>query len=193
MRVRIGEFVAAVCVVAWGVARGRPLARSVRCRTRNRRLGPLVQHPPPPPRPGRHHTTTSRKPTHNNTKGSGLNKPPQNPGLDKQREGRCTRYGALHPLRGATPDQKGCTAYGSGAAHPITRTNAESARRRHAANTPAASSSCCKPPLPNSGPLHRGRILMVPMESAPAGQVAVAGTVVRPESDNGNHPSKSRT
>ena len=35
----------------------------------------------------------------------------------------------LHPLRGATPDQKGCTAYGSGAAHPITRTNAESARR----------------------------------------------------------------
>ena len=37
--------------------------------------------------------------------------------------------GPLHPLRGATPDQKGCTAYGSGAAHPITRTNAESARR----------------------------------------------------------------
>ena len=106
--------------------------------------------------------------------------------------GHCTRYGALHPLRGATPDQKGCTAYGSGA-HPITRTNAESARRRHAANTPAASSSCCKPPLPNSRPLHRGRILTVPMESAPAGQVAVAGTVVRPESDNGNHLSKSRT
>ena len=42
--------------------------------------------------------------------------------------GRDTRYGALHPLRGATPDQKGCTAYGSGA-HPITRTNAESVRR----------------------------------------------------------------
>ena len=96
----------------------------------------------------------------------------------QQREGRCTRYGARHPLRGTTPvtgrdtrygarhpirrgalptdrvqrtqsqeqtrnlrddgrhnaraaapDQKGCTAYGSGAAHPITRTNAESARR----------------------------------------------------------------
>ena len=59
-----------------------PVARSARGRARNRRLGPLVQHPPPPPRPGRHHTTTSRKPTHNNTKGSGLNKPPQNPGLD---------------------------------------------------------------------------------------------------------------
>ena len=43
--------------------------------------------------------------------------------------GHDTRYGARHPLRGATPDQKGCTAYGSGAAHPITRTNAESARR----------------------------------------------------------------
>ena len=42
--------------------------------------------------------------------------------------GRDTRYGALHPLRGAAPDQKGCHAYGSGA-HPITRTNAESARR----------------------------------------------------------------
>ena len=42
---------------------------------------------------------------------------------------RCTRYGARHPLRGTTPDQKRCTAYRSGA-HPITRTNAESARRR---------------------------------------------------------------
>ena len=41
--------------------------------------------------------------------------------------GRCTRYGALHPLRSDAPDQKGCTAYRSGA-HPITRTNAESAR-----------------------------------------------------------------
>ena len=40
-----------------------------------------------------------------------------------------TARGPLHPLRGATPDQNGCTAYGSGAAHPITRTNAESARR----------------------------------------------------------------
>ena len=40
---------------------------------------------------------------------------------------RCTRYEALHPLRSDAPDQKGCTAYRSGA-HPITRTNAESAR-----------------------------------------------------------------
>ena len=28
---------------------------------------------------------------------------------------RCTRYVALHPLRGDTPEQKGCNAYGSGA------------------------------------------------------------------------------
>ena len=40
-----------------------------------------------------------------------------------------TVRGPLHPLRGGTPDQKGCNAYGSGAAHPITRTNAESARQ----------------------------------------------------------------
>ena len=85
---------------------------------RNRRLGPLVQHPPPPPRPGRHHTTTSRKPTHNNTKG-GLNKPPQNPGLDKQREGHCTRYVARHPLRATAPVTGRCTRYG--ALHPIRR------------------------------------------------------------------------
>ena len=31
----------------------------------------------------------------------------------------CTRYGAVHPLRGSAPDQKGCNAYGSGAPpHP---------------------------------------------------------------------------
>ena len=29
--------------------------------------------------------------------------------------GHCTCYGALHPLRGAAPDQNGCNAYGSGA------------------------------------------------------------------------------
>ena len=47
---------------------GHDRDRSRNTRTRNRRLGPLVQHPPPP-LPGRHHTTTSRKPTHNNPKG----------------------------------------------------------------------------------------------------------------------------
>ena len=43
--------------------------------------------------------------------------------------GHCTPYEAVHPLRGTAPDQKGGNAYGSGAAPPISRTNAESARR----------------------------------------------------------------
>ena len=89
---------------------GQDLDRPRNMRTRNRRLGPLVQHPPPP-LPGRHHTTTSRQSTHNNTKGSGLNKPPQNPGLDTPAKGHCTRYVALHPLRGAAPVMWRCTRY----------------------------------------------------------------------------------
>ena len=110
---------------------GQDLDRSRNMRTRNRRLGPLVQHPPPP-LPRRHHTTTSRKSTHNNMKGSGLNKPPQNPGLDTPAKGHRTRYVALHPLRRAAPVtwrctrtegvqclQIGCNAYRSGARpHP---------------------------------------------------------------------------
>ena len=85
---------------------GQDRDRSRNMRTRNRHLGPLVQHPPPP-LPGRHHTTTSRKSTHNNTKGSGLNKPPQNPGLDTPAKGHCTRYVALHPnRRGAMPTDR---------------------------------------------------------------------------------------
>ena len=100
---------------------GQDLDKSRNMRTRNRRLGPLVQHPPPP-LPGRHHTTSSRKSTHNNTKGSGLNKPSQNPGLDTPAKGiapvtwRCTRYVALHPnRRGVMPTDRvqclqiGCT------------------------------------------------------------------------------------
>ena len=66
---------------------------------------------PAAPLPGRHHTTTSRKSTHNNTKGSGLNKPPQNPGFDTPAKGHCTRYVALHPLRRAAPVTWRCTRY----------------------------------------------------------------------------------
>ena len=97
---------------------GHDQDRSRNMRTRNRRLGPLVQHPPPP-LPGRHNTTTSRKSTHNNTKGSGLNKPPQNPGFDAPAKGHCTRYVALHPLRGAAPVTSRCTRYV--ALHPLRR------------------------------------------------------------------------
>ena len=91
-----------------------PVARSERSNAKPP-PGSVGTTPTAPTSPWGHHTTTSRKPTHNNTKGSGFNKPPQNPGLDKQREGRCTRYVALHPLCGAAPEQKGCNAYGSGA------------------------------------------------------------------------------
>ena len=109
---------------------GQDLDRSRNMRTLNRRLGPLLQHPPSP-LPGRHHTTTSRESTHNNTKGSDLNKPPQNPGLGTPAKGHCTRYAALHPLRGIAPVtwrctrtegvqclQIGCNAYRSGARPP---------------------------------------------------------------------------
>ena len=54
----------------------------------------------------------------------------------KQRAGRYTRYGARHPLWGATPVMGRCTRSEGvhclqiGCTHPITRTNAESARRR---------------------------------------------------------------
>ena len=74
---------------------------------------------PAAPLPGRHHTTTSRKSTHNNTKGSGLNKPPQNPGFDTPAKGHCTRYVALHPLRRAAPVTWRCTLYV--ALHPLRR------------------------------------------------------------------------
>ena len=48
--------------------------------------------------------------------------PRQPPQLPEARE-------ALHPIRGTTPEQKRCIAYGSGAAPQHTRTNAELANR----------------------------------------------------------------
>ena len=53
-----------------------------------------------------------------------------------QARGRCTRYVALHPLRGGAPEQKRCIAYGSGAAPQHTRTNAELAYRTTHRRTP---------------------------------------------------------
>ena len=50
--------------------------------------------------------------------------------------GRCTRYVALHPLRGGAPEQKRCIAYGSGAVPQQTRTNAELAHRTTHRRTP---------------------------------------------------------
>ena len=53
-----------------------------------------------------------------------------------QARGRCTRYVALHPLRGGAPEQKRCIAYGSGAVPQHTRTNAELAHRTTHRHTP---------------------------------------------------------
>ena len=50
--------------------------------------------------------------------------------------GRCTRYVAVHLLRGGAPEQKRCIAYGSGAAPQHTRTNAELAHRTTHRHTP---------------------------------------------------------
>ena len=51
-------------------------------------------------------------------------------------KGHCTRYVAVHPLRGAAPEQKRCIAYGSGALPQETRTNAELAHRTTHRHTP---------------------------------------------------------
>ena len=81
-----------------------------------------------------------------------------------QARGRCTRYVAVHPLRGGAPEQKRCIAYGSGAAPQQTRTNAELAHRTTPRRTPpcapgpywrqdghAAHAATCTPA--HSGPL----------------------------------------
>ena len=49
---------------------------------------------------------------------------------------RCTRYVAVHPLRGGAPEQKRCIVYGSGALPQQTRTNAELAHRTTRRHTP---------------------------------------------------------
>ena len=96
------------------------------CGTRGRRQGLAGLRDDAPSRRLAARTSRGRAAAHGRTK---------QPGPEQQREGHCTRYGPLHPLRGAAPDQKRCTAYGSGAAHPITRTNAESARREPGCGT----------------------------------------------------------
>ena len=90
-------------------------------------------------------------------------RPPQ-PRQPPQARGHCTRYGAVHPLRGAAPEQKRCIAYGSGAVPQHTRTNAELAHRTTHRRTPpcaagpywrqdghAAHAATCTPA--HSGPL----------------------------------------
>ena len=55
----------------------------------------------------------SRTRNHTNHQPTSTPPPPTSTAPDV---GRCTRCGALHPMWGATPDQKRCNAYGSGAA-----------------------------------------------------------------------------
>ena len=50
--------------------------------------------------------------------------------------GRCTRYVALHLLRGAAPDQNGCSAYISGAAPTFTSPNADMGTSPRAGSAP---------------------------------------------------------
>ena len=68
---------------------------------------------------------------------------PRQPPQPPQARGHCTRYVAMHPLRGgAPPEQKRCIAYGSGAVPQHTRTNAELAcRTTHRRTPPCAAGS----------------------------------------------------
>ena len=61
---------------------------------------------------------------------------PRQPPQPPQARGHCIRYVAVHPLRGAAPEQKRCIAYGSGAVPQHTRTNAELAHRTTHRHTP---------------------------------------------------------
>ena len=115
---------------------GQDLDRSRNMGTRNRRLGPLVQHPPPislggitPQQADNQHTTTRKEAASTSLhKTRDLTHPLR--GIAPVTR-RCTRYVALHPLRRAAPVtwrctrtegvqclQIGCNAYRSGALPP---------------------------------------------------------------------------
>ena len=104
---------------------------------------------------------------------------PRQPPELPQARGRCTRYGALHPLRGGAPEQKRCIAYGSGALPQHTRINAELAHRtthrltppcaagpywRHAAHAAhAAHAGTCTPAhAATCTPAHSGPLQHLP-------------------------------
>ena len=95
---------------------GHDQDRSRNMRTRNRRLGPLVQHPPPlslggitPQQAENQHTTTRKEAASTSLhKTRDLTHPLR--GIAPVTS-RCTRYVALHPLRGAAPFTWRCTRY----------------------------------------------------------------------------------
>ena len=95
---------------------GQDLDRSRNMGTRNRRLGPLVQHPPPislggitPQQADNQHTTTRKEAASTSLhKTRDLTHPLR--GIAPVTR-RCTRYVALHPLRRAAPVTWRCTRY----------------------------------------------------------------------------------
>ena len=127
-------------------------------------------------------------------------RPPQ-PRQPPQARGRCTRYVAVHPLRGGAPEQKRCIAYGSGAAPQYTRTNAELAHRTTHRHTPpcapgpywrqdghAAHATTCTPA--HSGPI---RHLLHPyMQRARLPSPSNAEKGVGPGVSSGAHPQSVR-
>ena len=69
----------------------------------------------------RHHKDPKQKTTQADNSSPEDPRNPHNPDNRHKRGGaapvtwRCTRYVAVHPLRGGAPEQKRCIAYGSGA------------------------------------------------------------------------------
>ena len=99
----------------------------------------MRRHKDPSRRQPKQKTPQARKTTQAEDNSSGRQlkhrRPPQ-PRQPPQARGHCTRYVAVHPLRGGAPEQKRCNAYSSGAAPQQTRTNAELARRTTHRRTP---------------------------------------------------------
>ena len=147
---------------------GHDQDRSRNMRTRNRRLGPLVQHPPPLPLGGitpqqaeNQHTTTRKEAASTSLhKTRDLTHPLR--GIAPVTS-RCTRYVAIHPLRGAAPVtlrctrtegvqclQIGCNAYTSGARPPVTSSHADLPEWRSTEPTGLAATGSDAPPTTNS-------------------------------------------
>ena len=155
----------------------------------------------------RHHKDPKQKTTQADNSSPG---DPRNPDSRHNRhkhggaapdKGHCTRYVAVHPLRGGAPEQKRCIAYGSGALPQQTRTNAELAHRTTHRHTPpcatgpywrqdghAAHATTCTPA--HSGPI---RHLLHPyMRRARLPSPSNAEKGVGPGVSSGAHPQSVR-
>ena len=84
------------------------------------------------------HATTASGLNHHDYH-SHTNKPPRR--AARPHTGRYTRYVALHPLRGAAPDQNGCNAYGSGAPPTPTSSNADTHTSPGAGSAPSTTAT----------------------------------------------------